>query len=178
MKQYGLGFLNSCKKGFSLVEVVVSIGIMSVAMLILMSTLITAYSVNIKTLAANFVREEISALLSSITRDIRNANSITSCSGSDCLIETQTGGVRWSLCGAEPDNTRVCKYNELDEIVYQTSNNVVLTNLDFTVSVPLATVDPEQANLIVTIVGSHANTNLGINNILKQNSVSTRNFNL
>lgn len=168
------------KKAYSLVEIIVSLGIMGVVMTMLFSVLILSLQITFKILARSVVRENISNVTGLISRDIRNADILTNCgvgggSSSTCELVLDGNKYQWSKCG---DN--ICKDQILASgnfTVFKSSDNVKFTTLGFDIGFADAT-NKSRANILLTLVGSHTNTSFNVNNVLKQTSVSTRNYEL
>ena len=169
------------KKGYSLVEVLVSLAIMSIVITMLFNVLIVGLSSSLKVIARSVVREEMAAVTGQITRDVRNSDKITSCGESaiqnSCEFFKNNIRYKWSKCtNAE---SRICKYN-LSDInnpvsVYETSENVNFTTFDF--SEGFGSGETEKAkNILFTIVASHTNSYVNVQNVFRQSSISTRNY--
>lgn len=169
------------KKGYSIVEVLVSLGIMAVVITMLFNVLIVGIESSLKIIARSFVREEISSITGQITRDVRNSDRITSCgetsTQNSCEFFKNNIRYRWTLC---TDSTnRVCKYDMTNSAspttVYRSSQNVNITTLDFAQGFGVSETEKSK-NILFTIIGSHTNSYVNVNNVFRQTSISTRNF--
>jgi prepilin-type N-terminal cleavage/methylation domain-containing protein len=171
------------KKAYSLLEVIISLAIVGMAITIMFNFLILSLQVSLSSFARSFIREEISNNLALISRDIRNADKINNCGQNDiansCEIILDGEKIVWSKCGQ--GSTQICKDKILPtgEIVnlFTSSSNFIVSSLDF-VQGYLANTSNTKINIIVTISGDHANKSLKVKNIIKQSSISTRNYEL
>ncbi len=167
-------------KAYSLVEIVVSLGIMGVVMTMLFSVLILSLQITFKILARSVVREEISNVSAEISRDIRNADDLTNCgvggtSSSVCEFVLNGDTFQWSQCG-----DRICKDQILstgDINVFTSTPNIKFTTVSFDIGFSDST-DKARQNILLTLIGSHINESFNVNNVIKQTSVSTRNYEL
>lgn len=167
-------------RAYSLVEIIVSLGIMGVVMTMLFSVLILSLQITFKILARSVVREEIANVSSQIARDIRNADNLTNCgaggtSSTTCEFVLNGDTFQWTKCG-----DRMCKDQILSSgnvNVYTSTSNIKFTTVSFDVGFADATNKARQ-NILITLVGSHTNPTFNVNNVIKQTSVSTRNYEL
>lgn len=165
------------KKAYSLVEVVVSLGIIGIIMTMLFSVLILSLQITFKILARSVVREEVANITGLISRDVRNADHLGACGGGTDSCEVIQGGNRyfWYKCGE-----RICK----DKVDSGVTTNVFTSteNLRFSHFIfDSGFSDPNnksRQNIIITIVGEHTNPSFNVKNVIKQTSVSTRNYEL
>ncbi len=169
------------KKGYSLVEIIVSLAIIGIILTILFNTLITTLRISFKTFARSFTREELSQVTTFVARDIRNSDSLNDCgsiAGSEnCRLYIDGEIVDWSLCLS----TRICKSVSQDGITftntYVSSPSVAISKVEFSSTFGVSD-NPTRENILITIVGGHATQSLGISNIIRQQTVSTRNYEL
>ncbi len=176
----GLLRINKNKKlvaGYSLVEVLVSLGMVGLLLTLLFNSLTASVLVAIKNNGRNAIREELDFITAQIIRDIRNADLVTACgattSPNSCEYISLSKKYRWELCGK-----KVCK-NLIDTAttnVYTSSTSLDVNLFSFVKGYSDNT--QSRANVILTIVGSHIRTSLGVTNIVKQVSFSTRNYEL
>jgi hypothetical protein len=170
---------NKLKKAYSLLEVVVSLGVIGVIMTMLFSILILSLQITFRILARSSVREEIANVSGLLARDIRNADFLNECGGpsfqNSCELIVNGVKYKWSLCGE-----RICK----DEISDSGSTNVFTSseNIGFNEFIlDIGFSDPgnkAKQNILITISASHKNENFNVKNVLRQTSVSTRNYGL
>lgn len=168
------------KKAYSLAEVIISLAIIGVILTILFNALIIAIQVTNKSLSRSVVREEISEATTLISRDIRNADIILNCgdtvASQSCDMVLNGVRVSWSVCGVS-----VCR-NEMgangsSTLTYQSSEILSISTFNFERGISTLT-DPRKGNILFTIVGSHSNERLNITNIVRQVTISTRNYSL
>jgi len=177
------------KKGYSLIEIIISLAIMGFAVTVMFSFLILSLQVSILSLSRSFVREELSNISGLIARDIRNADYIINCgTGStpeSCeLIQNGTNYI-WQKCdvngvvNANSDlNTMACKFKfegTVKTVVFISSKTLKIQNFDFSLGYTDSTSEAK-TNIIILINASHTNSNYNIKNVIRQTSVSTRNF--
>lgn len=169
------------KRAYSLAEVIISLAIIGVILTILFNALIIAIQVTNKTLSRSIVREEIGEVTTLISRDVRNADIILNCgdSGSTQSCDLVVNGERisWTQCG-----NAVCR-NVIDSVSgssaqsFQTSPVLSVTTFSFERGVATLT-DPRKGNILFTVVGNHSNERLNITNVVRQVTISTRNYTL
>ncbi len=166
--------LNKNKKAFSLVEMLVSLGIISIIMVIFFNAMLISLNVTVRNNIRSNIREELSTVASLITKDIRASDRLDSneCRDSSCTMIVAAEEVTWSKCGDQ-----ICREDSGGVVTYRTDSDINITNFTF----DQAFVDETTAlknNVIITIVGSHVNESLEINNLIRQVSTSTRNYEL
>ncbi len=174
------------KKAYSLLELVISLAIIAIASIVMINFLITSVKVSISSLARSTVREEVSNDVTLMSRDIRNADKIVSLScpqdGSNvCEIELVVSGnqYKWSLC-QDGSVFRVCKdlWDQTTSTYinqYTSTKNVNIDFMDISYGYSSST-NSSELNIVLTISASHAITGLDINNVIRQASASTRNY--
>ncbi|MEO6728542.1 MAG: type II secretion system protein [Candidatus Dojkabacteria bacterium] len=167
-------------RAYSLVEIIVSLGIMGVVMTMLFSVLILSLQITFKILARSVVREEISNVSSQISRDIRNADNLTNCgvggsSTSTCEFILNGDKFQWTKCGDRMCKDQILSSGNLN--IYTSTSNIKFTTVSFDFGFSDSTNKARQ-NILLTLVGSHTNANFNVNNVIKQTSVSTRNYEL
>jgi prepilin-type N-terminal cleavage/methylation domain-containing protein len=173
----GLHKISNSRKGYSLLEVVVSLGIIGILITMLFNVLIVTLNISFKLLTYSFVREEISNVVSLVSRDLRNADRIVSCGVEEapnvCQIVLNGSFVSWEICG-----TGFCRYvttNGTKNLEYRTSAVIQVNQITFQLDLQDSTI---KNNMLMTIVAQHTNQSLNINNIYRQVSISTRNYDL
>src|SRR5690606_13353587 len=109
-------YKNKRKKAYSLVEILVSLGIMSIVITMLFNVLIVGLQSTVKVIARSSIREEMSNISGQITRDIRNSDKVTACGeltvSNSCEFFYNNVRYSWSLCSDSA--TQVCKYDLTD----------------------------------------------------------------
>ncbi len=159
------------KKAFSLIEMLVSLGVISIVMVIFFNALLISLTVTVRNSARSNIREEISTVASLITKDIRRVDRLNTddCLGESCTMVVQFEEITWYKCGDS-----ICK-EQGGIVVYKTGEDVLINNFTF----DQGFIDESTTlknNVLVTIVASHTNEQLNINNVIRQVSTSTRNF--
>jgi len=166
------------KKGYSILEVVVSLAIIAIMMVMLTNVMVISLTVSAKTSARANAREEVSNILANMKRDIRNAEVIKSCSGDNdsaiCEgILSISGAFTWGLC-TENDGTKiVCKKDRNGVIIESTPSHINIDTLSFDVGFDET---PDRRTIIVTIIASNESAKLNVKNVIQQTSISTRNY--
>ncbi len=168
------------KKAYSILEIIVSLSIVGFAMVVMINFLILGLQISIFSLARSFIREEMSNISTLISRDLRGADIIVACGDvvptNMCEFVINGERFRWELCD---NNTRVCKNQIIGTqvtTVFTSSQAMKANSLEFIYGAIYDTSNQSAFNVIVTLSASHATENYNINNIVKQTSVSTRNF--
>ena len=156
-------------KAFSILETLVSISIVAIIMIMLNGVVLNLTMISQRSLARSTVREELASMGALLVNDIRNADSIGTCIGSSCTIYGKQSGT-WQLC-----STSICKRDTNGQVITISIPDVRITG--FTIQQGFSSNNNlTQSNFLITIVGSHANSNYNINNMLRQISASTRNY--
>lgn len=178
------------KKGYSLIEIIISLSIMGFAITVMFSFLILSLRVSVLSLSRSFVREELAGITNLIARDIRNSDFVNNCgstvSSNSCELVQSGTRYQWAKCDSNGIinnnselNTRVCKFR-IDSgnqrvVLFISSASVVIKNFDFSLGFTSGTSN-SQTNILVLVNASHSNSSYNINNVIRQISVSTRNF--
>ncbi|MDQ6985161.1 MAG: prepilin-type N-terminal cleavage/methylation domain-containing protein [Candidatus Dojkabacteria bacterium] len=172
------------KKGFSLIEVIVSLTVIALVLTLFFNIFILSSNITFKTLARSKVRESLSDLTSLISRDIRNSEYIVECGlnsieGSESC-EFVVGGTQYlwhrceeySYCKEEKDDA-TGNYNT----IFETDGDIVIDKVKFEKGFSSENgTTSSQNNVLFTVIGSHFNTNLEVTNLIQQISISTRNY--
>ncbi len=153
-------------KAYSLVEVVVTLGIIGILIVMLFNVILLALRSNTKIAGRSFVREQMSSVLSQISREVRNANNVSDCGDSSCEMIVAGKTIKWESC-----NTSICRY-ENGVLALQTSDTIKVEDFTFD-SYPGTN---NNQIVVVTIIAGHANEVLEIDNLVNQISASTRNY--
>lgn len=169
------------KKGYSIVEILVSLAILSIVITMLFNVLIVGLQGSLKIIARSFVREELSAVTALVAKDIRNSDRVIFCGESlvqnSCEFFKNNIRYRWSIC--TDDGLRICKYdlsNPGNPVkVFENSRNVNVTLLEFAQGIGAGN-SQESRNVLITLVASHNNSYVNVTNVFRQTSVSTRNY--
>lgn len=113
-------------------ELLVSMAIFGILMIMLTQVLFSALRISQENYLRSVYRESMGEVFDFLKRDIRNANVISNCDGSECLI-SHTQEVIWSTCNS---GTSICKYvldTETGEFekVKETVDNIYIKDLKF-----------------------------------------------
>lgn len=173
--------VNDTKKlrAFSLVELIVSIGIIGIILLMLNTVIINTAIVAQKSLARSYVREEIATIADLIATDIRAADRVGVCEGEfeddslRCEIFGRTNVV-WQTCTID-NIKRICKLSEMGENIFSSSPNLTITAAEFEIGFGTGAISTRR-NIIVTLVADHANPSFNVTNVVRQTVISTRNY--
>lgn len=172
--------LNNNKKrlrGFSLLEMLVTMGIIAILIPLLSNSLVAAIRTALILNARSSLREELSTLSALMRSDIRNADRIIACSnGNTCEFSQAGNSFKWLPCG--DDNTRLCKVDSANNLILRSAELLHLDQIVFEEGFSTNNNSDERKNILVTLVVSHKNTKLNIRNFVFQSAVSTRNYQL
>lgn len=165
---------NIKRRAFSLVEMLVSLGIISVIIIIFFNTILIAIQVTVRNSARSSVREELTNITTLISRDIRRADRLDTaeCQDDSCTLTVSFETVVWGTC-----DTSICKTDENGTIIYRSDPDIIISTLLFEQAFVSGTTDIKN-NIQVTVIGEHVNESLEISNIIRQISTSTRNYEL
>jgi type II secretory pathway pseudopilin PulG len=169
------------KRGYSIVEVLVSLGIMTIVITMLFNVLILGLQSSIKSIARSSVREELSNISGLISRDFRNSENIVNCAETteqefECTFFKNNVRYSWRRCN--DDITKVCKY-ELGNVqseIYRSSDNLNFETFEFHYGFGNQDNENGVNNILLTLVVSHTNSYININNVFRQTYISTRNY--
>lgn len=159
------------RKAYSLVEMMVTLGIVGILILLLFNVILLALRSNTRIAARSFVREQIGSTLVRISREIRNSDGVNTCTGNSCEFRFTGKIIRWELCGDAEEPENICRY-ENDEITFQTSDTIKIRTFNF----DLFPGTESNEIVIVTVLADHTNAALDVQNVLNQISTSTRNY--
>lgn len=182
-------FVNSTKKrtlirkGYSLLEMLVTLIIVNILILMLSNILIISLRTSVEIRERSAIREELTTILNLMKSDIRNASLIhNDCieeEGSDiCTITKNADTFTWQLCPVE-DHMGICKMDVAGERTFeQTSSRLSITSLTFhNISNFINPDSVSKTTLMITITADHSQEGSNIKNIYRQATISTRNFN-
>lgn len=165
--------------GFSLVELIVSMAIVAIILLMLNSVIINTAIVAQKSLARNFVREELATISDLVSSDIRKADRVGNCSGkfSDGSMYCEIFGIKnyvWQVCDINGTD-HICRTDASGAPVFANSADLLVQEASFEIGFS-GGITNTRKNIIFTVVGSHQNPNMDVSNIVRQAVVSTRNY--
>jgi len=166
-------------KAYSLLEVMVSLSIITVCTIVMMNFMILSFRLTAVGLGRSLVREELSNVINLIGRDFKNSDLPPVCNftGTSCDFYVEGLLYRWYLCS---NNTKICK-DKFDKAtgtyvnIYTVASYVLINYFKFEPGFAQLS-QTGNTNLILTISAAHSNQTLGINNIVKQASFSVRNY--
>ena len=167
-------------QAFSLIELTVSMAIIGIIMAMLSNVLVNSIIISQKSIARSFIREEISNITDQILNDVRDSTNVGQCDGvnetAKCVVSTDVGIVTWQTC-ADPTTAklRVCKIDAQGANLFTSSSNLELTQLSFSTGFDDSS-NAVKKNVIITVIGGHVNQAFNVHNVLRQESVSTRNY--
>lgn len=168
-------------KGYSLLEMIVSLSIVGVATIVMMNFMIMSFKISAIIMGRSLVREELATVMNSVGRDFKNSDFSPTCAvdGLSCEFSIEGVRYRWYLCS---NSTKICKdkYDSFTSTyvnVYTLSNNVNINYFKFENGYSSAGLGGN-SNILLTISAAHSNESLGINNVIKQSSYSLRNYEL
>lgn len=160
---------------YSILELIVSLGIISFLVLSFFTVITNGLRISSQNIARNTIREEISNLLSMISRDIRSADFIdlTKCTNQTCEIQTSQKRISWEIC-----EDKICKYSYLNGIknLDQKSSETLSVSLFIFDVISPSTSSISKTSVYVSIAGSHVNPDRKVTNVFRQTNVSTRNY--
>jgi prepilin-type N-terminal cleavage/methylation domain-containing protein len=154
-------------RGYSLIEVLVTLGIIAILVVMLFNVILIALRSNTKIAGRSYVREQVSTLLSQMTREIRNAEVVIECAGTGCDYTLNGKDIIWQRC----NTISMCRY-ENGQLSFQTSDTINVNSIAFD-SYPGTSGNQV---ILITITVAHTNAALSINNVISQVSTSTRNY--
>jgi hypothetical protein len=163
-------------KAFSLLETVISIAILGVILFMVHTTTIRFAELTQKAIARSTVREEVTNISDQIVTDVRSALQLGECNSvqagaATCTIINPNQLIRWSLC-----NQAICRTDiNANQVLFQSSSDILINRFDIEAGVTSGN-DPARSNILVTIVASHRNPKYQVTNIVRQISISTRNY--
>ncbi len=176
---------NKKLKAFSLLEVIVSLSIMGISTVLMMNFLVISLRVSSISIARSFVREELSNLNTLISKDMRASELPPLCDfevENECILTIDSKKIKWSLC--DDDNNRVCKY-ELNTVTsayvnkFKTSDSILINYFRFDrgfSELNSPTSGQISNNSIVLTISAGFNSNIGVDNVIRQSSFSLRNY--
>jgi len=195
-------YLKKNIRGSTLIELLITLGIMSILLTMLSNIFLQVMTINLKNKERTYVRDISSSILNQIRKDIRNADTVDSlyCGSTDttdqCIFNTNNKryvwevyqldtyttpayGIRKSECTVLTEVnciTKVTKYETPDDFLLQ-YNNVFKAEKNAT-----GTSGSESIVVSVTITGQSAPADgespsaALVKNVIKQTIISTRNY--
>ncbi|MDD3648000.1 MAG: prepilin-type N-terminal cleavage/methylation domain-containing protein [Candidatus Dojkabacteria bacterium] len=178
--------VNRSSKGFSLLEVVVTMGIFAILMAIVMSILVINLKVSMRVKARSYAREESAFALNLLKKDLRNAELIEYSSGAASGMVPGSGDIKVSVLDAGGGHTytwyldgsqiRRVETGTLDT-TYLTPSDVEFDSAGFWIRViDRSTLDTENYIVLIKMKVRAGGMPEG-NWIYKEVAISTRNLN-
>ncbi len=168
------------KRAYSLLEIIVSLLIVSIIIVMLTNILFLSLDISKKSFARTSIRESQSEILRKIEKDIRNAHFIEQCAGENenamCIVELDKK-YYWTTCQNEQGNMTICK-----KINLGTPNEQIVEELPNYIKVDLLSFEQDPGNnaekrtIVVTTSFSHVQEEYSILNQIRQIIISTRNY--
>jgi prepilin-type N-terminal cleavage/methylation domain-containing protein len=171
--------LSKQKQGFSMVEMLVSIGIVGVVITMFSNVLVSSLQTTIKISNRSAIREELSTVSSLIRRDLRTAEEIVDCANTadeavTCRLLVNNEEVTWRAC--QSNANQLCKMDQSNNVIYRTPAIFKLEKIEFASGFEEVGGAGAQRSILLTIVASHTNPRLNISNLVFQTTLSSRNY--
>jgi prepilin-type N-terminal cleavage/methylation domain-containing protein len=174
--------LESRKKAFSLLEVLVTLVIVNIILLMVSQILVISLKLSIQAHERSKAREDLTTIVNMIRRDVRNANSVKQIDPANELsINAQVQNITWKLCGDEA--TRICRHifntkTNLEEVTFQSNARLNISDISFIdqSSDAFGGDIHHQLSILFTIQAEHSVESYNIKNLYRQVLISTRNF--
>jgi prepilin-type N-terminal cleavage/methylation domain-containing protein len=209
-------------KGFSLLEMIITLVLTSIVLLALISLLTIILRISASTYNRSILREDTKNFALEFEKDLRNARRVGDCAGENESFQCDFFNgdyFRWRSCAVEEsdicagdsencndrspkaqggdaifniqpgDRLSMCKYimnadgtlkQQEPVVVFDYNYNLNLFRVEEISDEPIDIEDPESESfkrvLAFTLVSSHPNKRLKINNILRQSLITTKNF--
>jgi len=195
-------YLKKNIRGSTLIELLITLGIMSILLTMLSNIFLQVMTINLKNKERTYVRDISSSILNQIRKDIRNADTVDSlyCGSTDttdqCIFNTNNKRYVWEVYQLDTYTTpaygirksaftvltevncitKVTKYETPDDFLLQ-YNNVFKAEKNAT-----GTSGSESIVVSVTITGQSAPADgespsaALVKNVIKQTIISTRNY--
>lgn len=176
-----MDFHSKTKKAYSLVEVLISLGVLSIIIVMLFNTIIISFQLATKIAARSSIREEMTSLISTLATDIRMSDSVLQCDLNTCDVLIKDTIVSWSLCQSEKLCRKEYTANAYPPVsanlLKQTVTSDILIINTFTVeTIGSGSGSNTQKSILITMIGEHSTEELNISNIVRQTTVSTKNY--
>jgi prepilin-type N-terminal cleavage/methylation domain-containing protein len=170
----------SSSGGFSLVELLITLGIFGILMALVTNIIVINLKAARRIKARSYAREESSFMLNVLKKDVRNAEEVTDLGGNEILIKIvdDVGGVpttncyRWFQSGNIIEREKIDGCTGSSSTSYRTPSDVTFQNLTFQV---FSSID----NWVVKMSVQSWTTGMPDSPrqwITKEVAVSTRNF--
>ncbi|MBD3280759.1 prepilin-type N-terminal cleavage/methylation domain-containing protein [Candidatus Dojkabacteria bacterium] len=172
--------LDNAKAAYSLLEVLVTLAIVTILMVMLTNTLLLSLDISRKSLARSNLREEQNDILNKISKDIRNAKFVETCSGvnenakCEVLLDRR---YTWTLCEDDEENVSlICKKvggADEDQILERSNERMVVKT--FSIEEGIVETDGKKT-IVVTLIVNYNSDTIDIEDQIRQVVISTRNY--
>lgn len=115
-------------KGFTLMEILISVGILAIVATLLSQVLFTTAHVNKKTEILTNIKQDGNFALDVIGRMVRSARSIDTCESNKLSITNPDNNVTTIECFSDGNAARVASVSASHPTVYLTSSNLTLSD--------------------------------------------------
>jgi prepilin-type N-terminal cleavage/methylation domain-containing protein len=120
--------MNMKKQGFTLLEILISVGILVIAVTLMAQVLFTTTHVNKKTEILTDIKQDGNFALDVIGRMVRSAKSIDVCGGGELQISNPNNNKTTFTCFSDGAAARIASESASHPTVYLTSGNVTLSS--------------------------------------------------
>jgi prepilin-type N-terminal cleavage/methylation domain-containing protein len=161
--------------GYSLLEVLVVLAIVSIIMVMMTNILTMTLEISRKSFARSITREQQTNILTHIEKDIRNSRYIGNCQGVDAAVSCEVALDKvytWTTC-ERGEGFYVCKKDSEGNIVEGLSDDVIVNK--FTMEPGLSDALGRKS-ILITLVVSYHDPEMEVENQVRQIIVSTRNY--
>ena len=143
-------------KGFALVEMIIYLAIMVLITLVVVQSIVVVFKSNNQSFLSNSISNSAITSLEKMTREIRNARSVDSPSGSILQLTSvdASGNSQNSIFYVDPITSRLMASSS-NVSGPLTSSNVIVTSLKFT---PITTSSSKAVKIEMTISGNNQTT--------------------
>lgn len=166
-------------KAYSILEIVVTLAIVTIILVMLSDVLVLTMRVTRKSFARSVVREEQNNILTLMEKDLRNARYVGACAGVNENASCEVGVDQvyyWTTCQRENGDLYLCKLDSTkSEVVEAMPEDIVLNSISFEEAISDS---PGRKSVLITLDVSHINPDVEVTNQVRQIVVSTRNYTL
>jgi type II secretory pathway pseudopilin PulG len=164
------------KKGFSLVETVVTIMIYAVMLFMITNVVLLNSRLSMQLQMRSRIRAELEQIATQIKRDIRNADLMGECNANKCRFSIAGNEYSWNYVSSSGRINKTKNVGTSGSIEFESSPILKVNAINFTQIVDPTDSLRQRATIIITLDVEGANPIWKINNQIVQEIVSTRNF--
>ncbi len=142
------------KKGFTLIELIVSLGIFSIVMTLVASTYFSLISASGNVRTSTSAIDNVSSALNSMVNDIRSGEcKLGQCGSGNSFTFTDSGGliVTYSSCSISTSKPQICKSVNNGVPYALTHSPVYINTIDFKSQTYSSGVSPKASQTLTTI---------------------------